>query len=105
MCQSLNNHYDKCGRQGNDIAGKSQLFEVLKSGNFLTIYDSAFSSMIKGSNEIDGCMRSFRDHVIPISSSLDEIVKKLVKETLVDYRVRYQEPLNIHRIEDIMPQI
>ena len=88
MCISLNNHYDKCARQGNDIAGKSQLYEVLKSGKFLTIYDSTFSRMIKGSNEIDGCMRSFRDRVIPIISSLDEIVKKAVKE-LVGCRVRY----------------
>ena len=35
--------------------------------------------MIKGSNEIDGHMRSFRDIVIPVSSSLDEIMKKEVK--------------------------
>ena len=104
MCIIQNNHYDKCARQGNDIAGKLQLSEFLKSGKFLTIYDSAFSSMIKGSNEIDGCMRSFIDRVIPICSSLDEIVKKAVKE-LVGYRVRYQEPLNSHHIEDIMPQI
>ena len=78
--------------------------EVLKSGNFLSIYDSASSSMIKGSDEIDGHMRSFIDCVIPVSSSLDEIVKKAVKE-LVGCRVRYQEPLNSHCIEDIMLQI
>ena len=98
----LNNNYDNCSRQGNDIAGKSQLSEVLKSGKFLTIYDSTLSSMIKGSNEIDGHMRSFRDRVIPVSSSLDEIVKKAIKE-LVGCRVRYQEPLNSHHIEDTMP--
>ena len=77
--------------------------EVLKSGNFLSIYDSTFSSMIKGSDEIDGHMRSFKDRVIPVSSSLDEIVKKVVKE-LGGCRVRYQKLLNIHCIEDIMPQ-
>ena len=71
---------------------------------FLTIYDSAFSSMIKDSNEVDGHMRSLRDRVIPVSSSLDEFVKKEVKE-LVGYRVRYQELLNSHHIGDIMPQI
>ena len=103
MCTSLNNHYDKCARQGNDIAGKSQLSEVLKSGKFLSIYDSTFSSMIKGSDEIDGHTRSFRACIIPVSSSLDEIVRKAVKE-LGGCIVRYQELLNSHCIEDIMPQ-
>ena len=101
MCISLNNHYDKCARHGNDIAGKSQLSEVLKSGNFLSIYDRAFSSMIKGSDKIDGHMRSFRDHVIPVSSSFDEIVKKAVKE-LGGCKVRYRELLNSHCVKDIM---
>ena len=59
--------------------------------------------MIKGSDETYGHMRSFRDRVIPVSSSLDEIVKKAVKE-LAGCKVRYQEPLNSHCIEDIMPQ-
>ena len=77
--------------------------EVLKSGNFLSIYDNALLSMIKGSDEIDGHMRSFRDCLIPISSSLDEIVNKVVKE-LGSGRVRYQELLNSHCIKDIMPQ-
>ena len=86
----LNNNYDNCSRQGNDIAGKSQLSEVLKSGKFLTIYDSAFLSMLKGSNEIDGHMRSLGDSFIPFNSLLDEFVKKEVKE-LVGCRVRYQE--------------
>ena len=57
--------------------------------------------MIKGSNEIDGHMRSLRYHVIHVNSSLDEFVKKAVKE-LVDCRVRYQKLLNNHCIEDIM---
>ena len=104
MCISLNNHYDKCARQGNDIAGKSQLSKVWKSGNFLTIYDSAFSSMIKGNNEIDGRMRSLRYRVIPINSSLHKFVKNAVKE-LVGCKVRYQELLKSHCIEDIMPRI
>ena len=101
MSISLTNHYDKCARQGNDIAGKSQMSKVWKSGNFLTIYDSAFSSMIKGSDETDGQMRIFRDHVIPVSSSLDEIVKKAVKE-LGGCKVRYRELLNSHCVKDIM---
>ena len=59
--------------------------------------------MIKGSDEFYGCMRSFRDRVIPVSSSLEEIVKKAVKE-LDGCIVRYQELLNNHCIEDIMLQ-
>ena len=69
---------------------------------FLTIYDSAFSSMIKGSNKTDGHMRSLRDHFIPVSSSLDEFVKKAIKES-VSCRVRYQELLNSDCTEGIMP--
>ena len=45
-------------------------------------------SMFKSSDEFDGCMRSCKDCVIPVSISFDEIVKAVV-EDLGGWRVRY----------------